>query len=534
MCSFVNDDLFTSDPLSNDLVLPAQEQPRTMNKGWHTGLVQSINKPNFRGTFGLKVDKNINSITDAINLIFTDTFFIFLTNQINKRIVRTNSVTISITQSIGSPLKVREVIKPVVTAEVKKFLGLNLYFGILKLPNIKNYWTNDIAAYGSLFVKKNMTYARFTEANKHFSLSSMHKGTDEEKRDVNIANEKIITYLTQLFSNVYSPNQELSIDEGMCKYQGRYSFKTYMPSKPTKIGMKFYILTDSVTGYVINFKLYTGQSSSIKNTVLGLLGDHVNLNHTLYMDNFYNSYDLCYILREKKVYVAGTMRGNRGEPEEFVINKKQMKKGDYFYASKDKINILMWYDKKVVCFISTFMNFDQRILEGTPKLTEKPEMIRDYDRNMGGVDKYDQMLRSYYNERKNKKWTNKFAIYLLNMMVHNSYIIYQKFNTNTNSTMTHLDFRKNVVKMFTDQIDVTDQPNQKPKQVLEPTGHWPNEVDSKNKRNCKMCWRKGVRKTTRVFCEQCKVFLCIKVCFKHYHTEHPESESSGDKISFLN
>jgi hypothetical protein len=36
----------------------------------------------------------------------------------------------------------------------------------------------------------------------------------------------------------------------MIKYQGRHSFKTYMPVKPIKIGMKLYILADSKTSNV--------------------------------------------------------------------------------------------------------------------------------------------------------------------------------------------------------------------------------------------------------------------------------------------
>ena len=59
-------------------------------------------------------------------------------------------------------------------------------------------------------------------------------------------------------------------------------------------------------------------------------------------------------------------------------------------------------------------------------------MIRDYDQNMGGVDIYDQMIKSYYNERKSIKWTNKLAIYLINMMLHNFFILYKMFYTRQN------------------------------------------------------------------------------------------------------
>ena len=54
----------------------------------------------------------------------------------------------------------------------------------------------------------------------------------------------------------------------------------------------------------------------------------------------------------------------------------------------------------MVCFISTFMKFYARILDGVTTMVEKPIMIKDFNKNMGGVDIYDQMLMSYVNERK--------------------------------------------------------------------------------------------------------------------------------------
>ena len=81
------------------------------------------------------------------------------------------------------------------------------------------------------------------------------------------------------------------------------------------------------------------------------------------------------------------MRIRRGEPEGFISKKKQMKKGDILYYQKNHINILLWYDKKVVCFISTFLNFDNSMINEAAKMYEKPLMIKDYDQNMGGVDK---------------------------------------------------------------------------------------------------------------------------------------------------
>ncbi|KAF7685699.1 PiggyBac transposable element-derived protein 4 [Cucumispora dikerogammari] len=68
-------------------------------------------------------------------------------------------------------------------------------------------------------------------------------------------------------------------------------------------------------------------------------------------------------------------------------------------------------------------------------------MIHSYNQHMGGVDKYDQMLQLYFTARKNKKWTNKLAIYFINLMVHNTYVLYKTFSKEENKINTHLDFR---------------------------------------------------------------------------------------------
>ena len=63
-----------------------------------------------------------------------------------------------------------------------------------------------------------------------------------------------------------------------------------------------------------------------------------------------------------------------------------MKKFDYICHQKNKVNTFMWYDKKVVAFISTFSNFDTGDKMGVlMKKNKRPAMIHDYNQNMGGV-----------------------------------------------------------------------------------------------------------------------------------------------------
>ena len=63
--------------------------------------------------------------------------------------------------------------------------------------------------------------------------------------------------LVKNFQEAYHLAREISVDESMIGFKGRMSFVQYMPKKPTKCGMKTFVLTDSRTGYTCNWRLYT-------------------------------------------------------------------------------------------------------------------------------------------------------------------------------------------------------------------------------------------------------------------------------------
>ena len=77
----------------------------------------------------------------------------------------------------------------------------------------------------------------------------------------------------------------------MISYKGRIGFIQYMPKKPKKWGLKAFALSDSHSGYVYNWHLYTGKFSMlcvcvwvcVWESVLPL--PHLNRKRWLNMDN---------------------------------------------------------------------------------------------------------------------------------------------------------------------------------------------------------------------------------------------------------
>ncbi|KAF7685832.1 PiggyBac transposable element-derived protein 4 [Cucumispora dikerogammari] len=166
----------------------------------------------------------------------------------------------------------------------------------------------------------------------------------------------------------------------MCKFQELYSFKTYNSAKPIKAGTKFFILAVSKTSFVCKILLYTGKTVRIKDTVKCLMENFTHKNHKLFMNNFYNSFDLCVEIRKLGVYICGTLRSFRGESKSYIRFKKSRKKFDMLCHQKNNVSTLFWYDKKVVGFILTFGNFEKNvILDKFYKQKIKPQIIHSYN-----------------------------------------------------------------------------------------------------------------------------------------------------------
>ena len=96
----------------------------------------------------------------------------------------------------------------------------------------------------------------------------------------------IFEILVEKWQKVYAVGEHIAIDKGMLKWRGRLSFCIYNKVKPTKYGIRAYILADSASGYCWNTDIYHCKRKPIKETVMGLLTNKcLGLWHSLYLDN---------------------------------------------------------------------------------------------------------------------------------------------------------------------------------------------------------------------------------------------------------
>ena len=120
----------------------------------------------------------------------------------------------------------------------------------------------------------------------------------------------------QNFAKLYSPNQRMSIDEGVIAYKG-LSFKQYLPAKLTKYGIKLFAICDLVTVFCMLFEIYSGRDEILScgegftfNIVNKLISPYMEYNHILYTDNLYTSINRTRYLRGLRNHLLGTVRNN--------------------------------------------------------------------------------------------------------------------------------------------------------------------------------------------------------------------------------
>lgn len=69
----------------------------------------------------------------------------------------------------------------------------------------------------------------------------------------------------------YTPSSYLTIDEQLLGFRGRCPFRTYIPNKPSKYGIKIMMLCDSSSKYMIDAIPYVGKSTDTNGLPLGII-----------------------------------------------------------------------------------------------------------------------------------------------------------------------------------------------------------------------------------------------------------------------
>ncbi|XP_033847302.1 piggyBac transposable element-derived protein 4-like [Periophthalmus magnuspinnatus] len=394
--------------------------------------------------------------------------------------------------------------------ELKKFIGLLLYMGVMNLPKMTDFWRKQ-TIFEVLLPATVMTRDRFKSILSFFHISDpeedgqndLARGT--EKYDVLHRVQPLLEMLRTHCMAVYHPRQHISVDERMVATKARLSFKQYMRDKPTKWGLKFFVLVDK-NGYTVEYQLYTGNPLLFRH--LGQQG-----------------FGACGTYRQGRIGVptttenALTKRSPRG-------SIRWLRDGDLLFVKwMDTREVSMCTNVHSVYAGETVLRWRKKA-DGTYERVPipRPTAVGEYNRYMGGVDTSDQLLGTNTVHRKTRRWYITVFQHMLDMAVTNSFIIFKEMSTiRGERPPTRQDFQE----MLTSQLlgvplkTKPKVPTSNHLPVPTSSGQSKRQKASMGRRQCVLC-----RRCTPWQCEECKVGLCLQVdrnCFRMYHTL-PESE----------
>ncbi|XP_068238428.1 piggyBac transposable element-derived protein 4-like [Palaemon carinicauda] len=325
-------------------------------------------------------------------------------------------------------------------------LGINSDSSVIEC--VKKFITGDIVAH--IVECSNECAKHFFEENPELN-ENVNKRMPSTRLDT--FREK---FLVPMMGNV-DPGKNIAIDEALVLWKGRLGFRQLIKTKRARFGIKVFVMCNSEkewSGYCNNFQIYYGKETSdsyvlpnvpgadelsisekivvhLANSVLGQ-GRHI------FVDSWYSSIRLAHFLLTQEILMTGTIRPNRGVPDELrgekLINQQAS------FVRKDNTLIVKWSDKREVyvistCYESTLFVEKQQMLPGGRKISfKKPHMIEKYNDFMGGVDKEDQLLEPIDPSRKSLAWFKKLGLHFIMLLMLDSFLLH-KNKVNKKSTI---------------------------------------------------------------------------------------------------
>ena len=174
-------------------------------------------------------------------------------------------------------------------------------------------------------------------ANEHIFLGThqSYASSDGSWQDATADEIKRLAYFKSRCLALYQPRQNLAVDERMVKSRHRSGIRQYIKDKPTRWGIKLWVLADSSNGYTVDFNVYIGKEAGQNvsanglgyDVVMKLIKRFVKQGYHLFLDNFYTSVTLFKDLYNQGVLATGTIMETRQDFPASLKKNKEWAKG---------------------------------------------------------------------------------------------------------------------------------------------------------------------------------------------------------------
>ena len=152
--------------------------------------------------------------------------------------------------------------------------------------------------------------------------------------------------------SLYDLGPNATIDEMLLKFRGQCSFRQYIPSKPGRYGIKFWILADAENHYYSNAFPYLCKERDkiVKNlgatVVKKLVEPILNTSRNITCDRYFTGVELFEHLLKVKLTSDGTIMSNRKHLPIPLTIKGNREINSTLFAFKDSVIMCSWVPKK--------------------------------------------------------------------------------------------------------------------------------------------------------------------------------------------
>ncbi|XP_071396159.1 piggyBac transposable element-derived protein 4-like [Centroberyx affinis] len=427
--------------------------------------------------------------------------------------------------------------------DMYSFLALVIYMGFARFCSLTDYWRRS-ELYGLQLPSRIMSCRRFLAITFALHLSDPKVDAENEKKRGTAAFDRLCK-IKPLYNSIreacmsnFQPSQNISIDERMVASKARIALKQYMKDKPTKWGYKLFVLADSLCGYTWNFFVYEGKSPvqqgkglSYDSVVMLLEEKLLGTGYKLYVDNFYTSPTRFRDILQKKVKACGTIRTNRIGFPRTTVNAlpKNAPRGSLRWIRDGDLLFVQWKDTREVSMCSTIHkafggDTVQRKVKGNDgqwsrKDIPVPAAVKDYNKNMGGVDLSDALIGYYNVIHKTKNWYRTFFYHFVDIAVVNAYIIHKELaKAKKEKSLTQKAFRETLVlelfRIGSPSTATPPPPPPAPPGASHKLAYIAGDSTA-GRRKCRHCHQK-----TPLKCVSCDTPLCLlpkRHCFNAWH-----------------
>lgn len=384
--------------------------------------------------------------------------------------------------------------------EMERFVGLLFLRGVMNQRNFpfEQLWSKET---GCPAYNRTMSRDRMREIKKFLRFDHKRDRRRNLRHDKFCMISEVLNRFVDNSQRCYRPGPFLTVDEQLYPTKTRCKWTQYMPNKPDKFGIKFWMLAEVETKFCFSVMPYLGRDES---RVTHSLGTHVVMKlleplfdkgYNVTVDNFFTSKELAEALLNRRTTITGTIRGNRRElPPPGQLQLYQ----SVFFKSND-LHLTRYQAKrnKVVHILST----QHRSVNVQPEGKKKPDTIQFYNANKSGVDILDSMCRQLSTRAACRRWPLAVFYNLLDLAGINSFILFRK---TTGSRISRREFLFQLSKELRRDVQ-QNTPEESPTVVLERRVTCRVRASCEKNRTFNLC-----QSCSKPVCGPCQAMICKK------------------------